>query len=107
MYLAIQFEQTLDGLSSAITGINQPEKSEEWLTVTAVKYSSERPRVTISVKENTEVTARRATAIITEDKGNRLHLTVEQKGKASDYIWTGVDDSHNVVTNQNAYSRRE
>ena len=88
------------------TAIKDIENNSEWLTVAKQTYSTGSPslRLTASdnIKEGSSSVARNCAVTVTATSGNRVLLSVSQDGADSR---TGIDDSHDIPTDQPAYSR--
>lgn len=95
---------TLTDLNSAIKDI---EYSAEWLTVIKQTYTSGSPSLRLiasdNVKEGASTDARKCMVTVTVNSGDRVLLTVTQEGAERR---TGIDDSHDIPTDQPAYSRQ-
>lgn len=94
---------TLTDLNSAIKEIDY---NAEWLTVVVETYTSGSPVIGLTATDNLEggasTYARSCTVTITAKGGNSVLLSVRQEGVE---ISTGIDDSHDIPTDQPAYSR--
>lgn len=92
---------TLTSLGSAVSKV---EGNPSWLSVVPQFYSSGAPTIKLIVSENTETTERKSAIIITAASGDKVILTVTQ---AAGSIAGGndIDDIHNELTDQPAYSR--
>ena len=91
---------TLTNLKSKIDDV---ANSADWLTVLISTYSSGSPSLVVSAKENTDTKTRSCTVTVTAKSGDTVLLTVEQE--AAEEQKTGIDDSHDIPTDQPAYSR--
>lgn len=95
---------TLTDLKSAIKDI---EYDADWLTVIKQTYtsgsSSLRLTATDNVKDGSSTDARSCIVTVTAISGDKVLLTVTQEGAERK---TGIDDSHDVLTDQPAYSRQ-
>lgn len=96
-------EVTLTDLNSAIKGIDY---KADWLTVVVETYTSGSPVIGLMATDNLEdgvsTSDRSCTVTITAKGGNSVLLSVKQEGVE---ISTGIDDSHDIPTDQPAYSR--
>ena len=102
-YTASDLKTNIANLSSTAT----------WLTATKQPYSSGSPKVTLAYTENTG-SERQAAVTITDSDDNKVVLTVKQlkpgekpetkPEQEQDY---GIDDTHDIVTDQPAYSRQQ
>lgn len=101
---------TLTDLKDRISNIGN---TSAWLTVTLLTYSTGSPKVQLSYEEN-DGGERSVVVEITDTKGNKVLLTVKQQVKDSDPSPdpgsnddqdTGIEDTHNTVTNQPAFIR--
>ena len=95
---------TLTNLATAVKDI---EYDAEWLTVITQNYTSGSPSLrliaTDNVKEGETTNARYCTVTVSATSGDRVLLNVTQEGAE---LLTGIDDSHNIPTDQPAYSRK-
>lgn len=91
---------TLNDLKSKIDDV---KNSVDWLTVLIKPYTSGSPVVLVSAKEHTDTQHRSADVTITDTNGDKVVLAVTQEG--AEELKTGIDDSHDVPTDQPAYSR--
>ena len=91
---------TLNDLKSKIDDV---KNSVDWLTVLIKPYTSGSPVVLVSAKEHTDTQPRSADVTITDTNGDKVVLAVTQEG--TEELKTGIDDSHDVPTDQPAYSR--
>lgn len=93
---------TLADLTTAISSIGTP--TDTWMTVTKEAYTSGSPSVKVKTEANPQEQPRTASVIITATNGDQLTLSVTQAAKeAPNY---GIDDTHDTVTDQPAYSRQ-
>lgn len=90
-------------LSDLKAAINSVKGGNEWLTVVKESYTSGSPKVRLTAKDNKEEKSRDCKVTITAESGDKVVLTVEQNG--AEPKKTGIDDSHDIPTNQPAYSR--
>lgn len=94
---------TLNNLNTSIEGISG---GATWLTVLKESYTSGSPRVRLTATDNTNgstaTTPRSCTVTITAASGDRVLLNVTQEGYTPK---TGIDDSHDIPTDQPAYGR--
>lgn len=90
-------------LSDLKAAINSVKGGNEWLTVVKESYTSGSPKVRLTAKDNKEEKPRDCKVTITAESGDKVVLTVEQNG--AEPKKTGIDDSHDIPTNQPAYSR--
>lgn len=101
---------TLSSLKLAISNINQPD---EWCKVTKLSYTSGSPNIQLDVTENTTGDERHSNIVITDTYGNKVLLTVKQVKAGDtpdpnpnpDTNKNGIDDSHDVVSDQPAYAK--
>jgi len=95
---------TLNNLNSAIKDI---EYDAEWLTVIKQTYTSGSPSprltATDNVKNGETKSSRSCTVTVTANSGDKVLLGVTQEGAERK---TGIDDSHDMPTDQPAYSRQ-
>lgn len=95
---------TLTNLKTAVKDI---EYNADWLTVIKQTYTSGSPSLrltaTDNVKDGESTSARTCTVTVTANSGDKVLLSVTQEGAERK---TGIDDSHDVPTDQPAYSRR-
>lgn len=98
-------------LNNLNAAIREMEGAADWLTVMKQSYTSGVPSVRLTAFDNTNgntATAERTCLVtITATSGDRVLLTVTQEGYIPETNKTGIDDSHDVVTDQPAYSRRQ
>ncbi len=96
---------TLTNLKTAIKDI---EYDADWLTVIKQTYTSGAPSLrltaTDNVKDDETTSARSCTVTVTAISGDKVLLSVTQEGAERK---TGIDDSHDMTTDQSAYSRRK
>lgn len=96
-------EVSLYNLKAAIEKI---EGGATWLSVLKQDYTSGSPALrliaTENVKDGEMTSARSCNVTITDVNGDKVILSVIQEGAESK---TGIDDSHDVTTDQPAYSR--
>ena len=90
---------TLTDLKSAIDGV---EGTETWLTVTKAAYTSGAPSVRLTATANEGDDPRSCTVTITATSTDKVLLAVTQQQEA---MKTGIDDLHDLVTDQPAASR--
>lgn len=91
---------TLNNLSTSISSING---GADWLTALKQSYSSGAPSVRLKATDNESESERKCSLTITAQNGDQVVLAVIQQGVGQ--LPTGIDDSHNVITDQPAYSR--
>lgn len=94
---------TLNDLKSKIDNVENSNSS--WLTILQNTYTSGSPSIIVRATERTETTERSGNVTITAQSGDKVILSVTQKGAEEQN--TGIDDSHDVVTDQPAYSRQQ
>ena len=87
---------SLPGLKAAIDNVVE---SISWLSATPQSYVSGSPVLQLSIAANTSTSSRSGTVTITDTKKNTVTLTVTQQG-----IKAGIDDIHNIYTDQPAYA---
>ena len=101
-------------------GISNVQNTSSWLMVTPMAYGSGSPTVQLTYEANTGG-ERQAVVTLTDVNGNKVFLTVTQVKKGDIPVNTdpdtdpntdpntdpdyGVDDTHDVVTDQPASSR--
>ena len=94
---------TLTNLNTAIKDI---EYNADWLTVIKQSYTSGSPSLRLTASDNVkdgETTSSRSCIVtVTANSSDKVLLTVTQEGAERK---TGIDDSHNIPTDQPAYSR--
>ena len=97
-------------LTDLSTAIREMEEATDWLTVMKQSYTSGVPRVRLTASDNTNgnaaTTERKCVVTITATSGDRVLLVVTQEGYEPEAPKTGIDDSHDIVTDQPAYSRQ-
>lgn len=97
---------TLEKLTSAIKNDGLGYDSD-WLTVIKQTYTSGSPSLrltaTDNVKDDESTDARKCMVTVTATNGDKMLLTVTQDGAGRK---TGIDDSHDMPTDQPAYSRQ-
>ena len=97
---------TLDNLKSAIKD-DGLEYDADWLTVIKQGYTSGSPSLrliaTDNVKDDESTNSRNCTVTVTATSGDKVLLSVTQEGEERK---TGIDDSHDIPTDQPAYSRK-
>ena len=91
---------TLDKLDAAIESISG---TTDWFRAVKDDYWSGSPIVKISVLENLTLADRKCIVKITTTKQDVLVINVTQEAHAAETN-TGVDDSHDNVSNQPAYA---
>lgn len=91
-------------LTNLTSKIDEVENSNTWLTVLISPYTSGTPSIVVSSDEHTGTTARSGSVTIVAVNGDKVILSVTQKGKEEQK--TGIDDPHDVSTDQPAYSRQ-
>lgn len=93
-------------LNDLKTAIQKMEGDATWLSVSQQNYTSGSPAVrliaTDNVKDGETTNTRSCNVTITAVNGDIVVLSVIQEGAESK---TGIDDSHDVTTDQPAYSR--
>ena len=103
---------TANDLKAEIKSVTAPAS---WLTATAQAYSGGSPKVTLAYTENTGG-ERQAVVTITDTGDNKVFLTVKQlkpgekpetKPDQDQEQGYGIDDTHDTVTDQPAYSRQQ
>jgi len=92
---------TLTDLKSKIDDV---ENMNSWLTVLIETYTSGSPGIVLSAEVNTDAKTRSGNVTITSVSGDKVILTVTQQ--EAEEIKTGIDDSHDIPTDQPAYSRQ-
>lgn len=92
---------TIENLKSAIKSI---EGGAGWLTVIPLEYTSGNPKIRLIATENEKDTPRSCSLRITAQSGDMVILAVTQE-KAE--LKDGIDDTHDVTTDQPAYSRKK
>ena len=96
----------LDNLKSAIKD-DGLEYDADWLTVIKQGYTSGSPSLrliaTDNVKDDESTNSRNCTVTVTAISGDKVLLSVTQEGEERK---TGIDDSHDMPTDQPAYSRK-
>ena len=97
---------TVSDLTDSIDSISNTGMT--WLTVTKKPYGGGSPQVELSYKENTG-TKRSAVVIFRDNESNQVNLTVNQAGKTDSppEQENGIEDPHDTVTDQPAYSRQQ
>lgn len=94
---------TLNKLTSAIQTYSG---GADWLTVLKESYASGSPalrlKATNNVRDGETTQARSCNVTIVSASGDKVILTVTQDGAERK---AGIDDSHDVVSDQPAYSR--
>lgn len=100
---------TLSNLKLAISNISQ---SDDWCKATIQSYTSGSPSIKLEIAENTTGNARHSNIVITDTYGNKVLLAVNQVKKGDtpnpnpDTNKNGIEDSHDVVTDQPAYAKQ-
>lgn len=93
-------------LTNLTTAVKDFEYYSDWLTVSRQSYSSGSPTLhltaTDNVKDGETTSARSCTVTVTATSGDKVLLVVTQEGVERK---TGIDDSHDMPTDQPAYSR--
>ena len=93
-------------LNKLTTEIQTVTGAANWLTVIKESYTSGAPTLRLTATDNVkdgETTGNRSCNVtIIAKSGDKVILTVTQEGSESK---TGIDDSHDVMTDQPAYSR--
>lgn len=89
----------LGALDAAISSI---EGGDTWLVVTEHDFLSGSPSVRLTATANESESQRSSTVTITAKNADRLLLVVTQE---EGLAVTGVDDAHDIVTDQPASSR--
>ena len=93
---------TVVTLSDLNAVINEIDVGEAWLTVTKLAYTSGAPTVRLTATANDGDNARSCTVTVTATSTDKVLLSVTQEKET---IQTGIDDLHNIVTDQPASSR--
>ena len=101
---ATQTYKTIE-LISLDAEISRIEGGADWLTVRTNSYQSGNPSIILAVTDNMSEVTRICVLILYTTKGDKLLLTVSQEG--ADPINDSIEDSHDIVTDQPAYSRSE
>ena len=98
-YTVSDLKRSIDSISSTDT---------TWLTVTKKPYGSVSPKVELSYEEITGI-KRSAVVIFRDNESNQVNLTVNQAGKTDSppEQENGIEDPHDTVTDQPAYSRQQ
>lgn len=91
---------TLYSLSSSIEMV---KNTASWLVVEQQSYMSGAPQVVLSSTDNKDKKERKCTVTITATTGDKVVLAVTQLGTGQ--LPTGIDDSHDIPTDQPAFSR--
>lgn len=89
----------LSALNAAIRGI---DVNTTWLVVTKQEYSSGAPSVRLTVTANENDSERSSIVTITATNSDKVLLTVTQEKSLTKI---GMDDSHDIVSDQPANSR--
>lgn len=89
-------------LSDLKSKIEDVDYNSDWLQVLYGAYSSGSPRIELRAEVNTGE-ERSCDVTITDKNGDKVILTVTQEGAEEQK--KDIDDSHDVVTDQPAYSR--
>lgn len=84
--------------------IDDVKNTNTWLTVLIGTYSSGSPNIVLSAEENTNTQTRSCNVTITSTSGDKVILTVTQQ--EAEEQKTGIDDSHDIPTDNPAYSRQ-
>ena len=96
---------TLDSLESAIK-VDGLEYDADWLTVVKQTYTSGSPSLRLTATDNVKdcesTDARSCMVTVTATSGDKVLLSVTQEGSERKI---GIDDSHDIPTDQPAYSR--
>ena len=92
-----------------IDRMNEPivhvRSGENWLTASAIPYTSGAAMVKLEAKSNPETNERQTIVYVQAESGKKAELKVVQKAKApSSPEGTTVEDSHDRVTDQPAYT---
>ena len=94
-------------LTNMTTAVKDLEYDADWLTVARQSYTSGSPTLrltaTDNVKDGETTNVRSCTVTVTATNGDKVLLSVTQQGAERK---TGIDDSHDVPTDQPAYSRK-
>ena len=90
----------LTGLTKEIDEI---EGGADWLTVIKQAYSERAQSLRLKATDNDSENPRSCTLTITVTNGDKVVIAVTQHG--AEKKTTGIDDSHDIVTDQPAYSR--
>ena len=97
---------TLGDLRSAIKEMGG---GAEWLTVIKQNYTSGSPAISLTATDNmrngASTDVRSCTLTVIANDGNQVILTVIQEGHQYEAPKTGIDDNHDIPTDQPAYSR--
>lgn len=94
---------TIMALTDLSTKIGSIENTNEWVTIREYDFSSGVPRVRIIATDNEADETRSCVVTITAESSDKVLLTINQE-KAQ--MPSGIDDTHDVVTDQPASSRR-
>lgn len=100
---------TVEALDCPITSA---VAQDNWLTVEVMPYTSGAPMVKLTAGSNPNTGERKTRVIITGTSQETVKLTVTQKGKQTpptddgdeEEEGTGIEDTHNSVTDQPAYA---
>ena len=89
-------------LNDLKTAVSEIENSETWLMVTKQSYTSGAPSVRLTATANEDNSQRSCVVTIIAASTDKLLLTVTQEKET---MLTGIDDQHDIVTDQPAHSR--
>lgn len=95
---------TVDALDCPITSA---VAQDSWLTVEVMPYTSGAPMVKLTATSNPNTQERKTKVVIKGTSQDMVRLTVTQKGKTApsdDEEGTGIEDTHDSVTDQPAYA---
>lgn len=88
-------------LNNLNTNVSTATSSASWLTLTRQSYTSSSPQIIIEATANTSASSRNCTVTVTATDGNRVIITVIQKGTSQS---TGQPETTDEVSDQQPYS---
>ena len=89
-------------LNDLKTAVSEIENSEAWLMVTKQVYTSGAPSVRLTATANEDDSQRSCVVTIIAASTDKVLLTVTQE---KEKMLTGIDNQHDIVTDQPASSR--
>ena len=92
--------QTIE-LSNLNTNVSTAVSSVPWLNVSRESYTSGSPKITIEATANTATSGRNGTITVTATDGNKVIVTVMQKGTSQT---SGLPQTNDEVSDQQPYS---
>lgn len=92
--------QTIE-LSSLKSNISTATCSATWITLARQSYTTGSPKIMIEASANTSASSRNCTITVTATDGNKVIITVIQKGTSQT---SGQPQTNNEVSDQQPYS---